>query len=154
MSILSALKKKGAKGKNIEECIKTFPIGSGGSETFEITDITDKARLNSNMYMGSTTKATACKSGNLLYISVAIRITSNPGIDDLTNYYVMSIPDSEFNISEYNTMLLGVSADHDTGSSGIALISYNSLYKAMQIRATKMATNGVKYMYFICAKEN
>ena len=38
MSILSALKTKGAKGNNIEEAVKTLPIGGGGASTnhFEI----------------------------------------------------------------------------------------------------------------------
>lgn len=40
MSILSALKAKGAKGNNIEEAVKTLPIGGsdgGGAGTFFIT---------------------------------------------------------------------------------------------------------------------
>lgn len=32
MSILSALKAKGAKGKNIEEAVKTLPLNGGGSD--------------------------------------------------------------------------------------------------------------------------
>lgn len=33
MSILSALKARGAKGKNIEEAVKTLPIGGGGGNS-------------------------------------------------------------------------------------------------------------------------
>ena len=49
MSILSALKTKGAKGNNIEEAVKTLPIGGGSDNVFLVnyvygdsTDTLDK----------------------------------------------------------------------------------------------------------------
>lgn len=49
MSILSALKTKGAKGNNIEEAVKTLPIGGGSNNAFLVnyvygdsTDTLDK----------------------------------------------------------------------------------------------------------------
>ena len=39
MSILSALKAKGAKGKNIEEAVKTLPIGGGSDSSIVIANV-------------------------------------------------------------------------------------------------------------------
>ena len=40
MSILGALKKRGAKGKNIEEAVKTLPLGGGGSSDILVINST------------------------------------------------------------------------------------------------------------------
>ena len=44
MSILSALKAKGAKGKNIEEAVKTLPIGGGSGGGVLVVNVTTEGQ--------------------------------------------------------------------------------------------------------------
>lgn len=156
MSILSALKKKGAKGKNIEECIKTLPIGSGSDTNTQIINISNKMRVVNDK--GEVDVASIYKTGNLAFIFVNFTTTLSHG-DPTTNggsgisvLQMSSLSGHEEDLSEYTEVLFGISTDYNTGESGVADMVYNNQTKAVYINAQQMKLAGRKIVQLICAK--
>lgn len=70
MSILSALKTKGAKGNNIEEAVKTLPVGNSGGGNLVISETIEESDNNTIHTLNVTFNdmANAIKDGNFLVI--------------------------------------------------------------------------------------
>lgn len=84
MSILSALKTKGAKGNNIEEAVKTLPIGGrSGSEAFFVTlTMDERGNFSSDKTYAEIKQAYDSKVP--MFVRANILFGSGSSVDELT----------------------------------------------------------------------
>ena len=111
MSILSALKAKGAKGKNIEEAVKTLPLGGGGGGNAPLICAYDSDNSHIDKKVGEI-KSALDAGQNVYYnnspdgISYNILQQFSINIDEFNNTYTANIMfgSSEFTTESANTL--------------------------------------------------
>lgn len=117
MSILSALKAKGAKGKNIEEAIKTLPSGGGGDGTVFVANIF-AVSADGSAYTATSDKTyaevlTAYEAGKFVIFKVKRQVADYP-----YNEYCLPI----------STSLDGASNELDFSAYYVTNVKTNSVF--------------------------